>query len=91
VTIADGLRTSLGPKTFAVIKHRVAAIHTATEREIIDTMRFLWERLKLVVEPSGAVGLACVLNGQVDARGKRVGVILSGGNVDVDRFFESLL
>lgn len=89
-TIADGLRTSLGPKTFAVIRRRVSGIATASEHEIVAAMRFLWERLKLVVEPSGAVALATLLNGQIDARGKRVGVVISGGNVDVGAFFDQL-
>ncbi len=91
LTIADGLRTSLGPKTFAVISRHVEGIASATEREIVEAMRFLWERAKLVVEPSGAVGLACLLNGQIDVAGKRAGVILSGGNVDVDAFFRGLM
>jgi threonine dehydratase len=89
-TIADGLRTSLGAKTFAVISRHVDAIVTASEAEIIDATRFVWERLKVVIEPSSAVVVAPLLNGGLDARGKRVGVILSGGNVDVEPYFKTL-
>jgi threonine dehydratase len=89
-TIADGLRTSLGPKTFAVIRRHVSEIVTADEAEILGAMRLIWERLKLVVEPSGAVPLACMLKGRIDLTNKRVGVILSGGNVELGPYFESL-
>jgi threonine dehydratase len=89
-TIADGLRTSLGTKTFALIRRHVSAIVTAQESEIVEAMRFLWERLKLVVEPSAAVPLACLLNGRPQAFGSRVGVIVSGGNVDLASFFDGL-
>jgi threonine dehydratase len=89
-TVADGLRTSLGDKTFSVIREHVEAIHTATEAEILDAMRFLWERLKIVVEPSGSVPVAPVMVRSLDVRGLRVGIILSGGNVDLDGFFQSL-
>lgn len=91
-TIADGLRTSLGPKDFAVIREKVDRIVTASEVEIIDTTRFLWERLKVLVEPSAAVPAAVLLYGHLnEARGKRVGVVLSGGNVDVSPMFEALV
>jgi len=89
-TIADGLRTSLGGRTFAVARDRVDAIVTATETEIVDTMRFLWERLKIVVEPSSAVAVAPVLTGTFPVRNLRVGIILSGGNVDVEPLFQAL-
>jgi threonine dehydratase/serine racemase len=82
-TIADGLLTSLSPRTFAVIRERVADIVTVEEGAIIDAMRLLWERTKLLVEPSAAVAPAAVLAGRVP--GARIGVILSGGNVDLDR------
>ncbi len=88
-TIADGLRTSLGTRTFAVIRKHVSAIVTATEAEIIDATRFVWERLKIVIEPSSAVVVAPLLAGKLKDRG-RVGVIISGGNVDVESFFASL-
>lgn len=81
-TIADGLLTSLSERTFGIISARVERIVTVTEDEIIDAMRLLWERAKQVVEPSGAVAVAAVLQGEL--RGRRVGVILSGGNVDLD-------
>jgi threo-3-hydroxy-L-aspartate ammonia-lyase len=89
-TIADGLRTSLGTKTFAVISRHVDSIATATEAEIIDATRFVWERLKIVIEPSSAVVVAPLLNHKLAVRGQRVGVILSGGNIDVAPFFRIL-
>jgi len=89
-TVADGLRTSLGDRGFAVIRRQVDGILTATEAEILDAMRLLWERVKIVVEPSGAVPLAPILGGSFAARGLRVGVMLSGGNVDLESFFRAL-
>ncbi|MCK4633606.1 pyridoxal-phosphate dependent enzyme [Candidatus Bathyarchaeota archaeon] len=86
-TIADGLRSSLGSNTFRIIRESVDEIVTVSEGEIVDAMQFLWERMKLVVEPSGAVSLAGVLSGQVDLGSERVGIIISGGNVDVTDFF----
>ena len=83
VTVADGLLTSLSPRTLAVIRAGVADIVTVEEGAIIAAMRLLWERTKLLVEPSAAVGPAAVLAGLVP--GARIGVILSGGNVDLDR------
>ncbi len=89
-TIADGLRTSLGSKGFSIIRQHVEGIVTATEAEILGAMRFVWERVKIVIEPSSAVPVAPILNGQLDVRGLRVGVILSGGNVDLEPFFQAL-
>jgi threonine dehydratase len=89
-TVADGLRTSLGPFTFAVISRHVDRIVTATEAEILDAMRFVWERMKLIIEPSSAVPVAPLWNGQLDVKGLRVGVIISGGNVDVEPLFRAL-
>lgn len=89
-TVCDGLRTSLGPKTFAVLRRHVDGIVTASESEVIDATRFLWERLKIVVEPSSAVPVAPVLNRRIDVGGLRVGIILSGGNVDLEPFFSAL-
>ena len=89
-TIADGLRTSLGPRDFAVISGHVDRIVTASEPEIIEAMRFIWERVKIVLEPSSAVAVAPLWNGQLDVRGLRVGVILSGGNVDLEPMFQAL-
>ncbi len=82
-TIADGLLTSLGELNFAVIRERVADIVTVDEAAIIRAMRFVWQRMKIIIEPSSAVPVAAVLDKQV--QGKNVGVILSGGNVDLDR------
>ena len=84
-TIADGLRSSLGEKTFAVIRSRVDGIGTASEEAIVRAMRLLWEKLKLVIEPSGAVPVACLLEKKLPVERLRVGVVLSGGNVDLDR------
>lgn len=82
-TVADGLRTpSLGTLTWPIIREHVEAMDTVTEEEIADAMAFYWSRLKLVVEPSGAVSLAAVLRGSPIAGARRIGVILSGGNVD---------
>ena len=88
-TIADGLRTSLSQKTFDIIRQNVNEILLVSEEEIIEAMRFLWERMKLVVEPSGAVSLAGLLKGEVDVNKGKVGVILSGGNIDLENFFEN--
>jgi threonine dehydratase len=84
-TIADGLRTSLGDKTFAIIHRHVDDIVTVEDETIIEAMRLIWERMKLVVEPSAAVPLAALLAGRLEVGGLRIGVILSGGNVDLDR------
>ena len=89
-TVADGLRTSLGARPFALIRDRVDDIVTASEREILDAMRFVWERLKVIIEPSSAVPVAPVLNGSLPVRGLKVGIILSGGNVDLDPLFQAL-
>jgi threo-3-hydroxy-L-aspartate ammonia-lyase len=88
-TIADGQQLDTpGARTFPVIRERVAAVETVSDAQIVDAMRFAFERLKLVLEPSGASALAALLSGKLDARGRRTGVILSGGNVDVARFRE---
>jgi threo-3-hydroxy-L-aspartate ammonia-lyase len=88
-TIADGQQVDTpGERTFAVIRERVKAVVCVSDAEIVDAMRFAFERLKLVLEPSGASALAALLAGKVEARGRRTGVILSGGNVDVARFRE---
>ena len=86
-TIADGQQLDIpGEHTFPVVRERVAAVVTVTDAEIVDAMRFAFERLKLVLEPSGASALAALLHGRADVAGARTGVVLSGGNVDVDRF-----
>lgn len=82
-TVADGLRTTLGDMTFPIIKENIDRIITVSEDEIVTAMRFLWERMKIVVEPSGAVPLAALLKSAKDFEGSRTGIILSGGNVDL--------
>ncbi|HEX4388836.1 MAG TPA: pyridoxal-phosphate dependent enzyme, partial [Steroidobacteraceae bacterium] len=84
-TIADGLRSSLGERPFAEIRRLVDDIVTVEEQAIIDGMRTLWEVLKVIVEPSAAVPYAALLAGTPGLGGQRVGVILSGGNLDLDR------
>jgi threonine dehydratase len=83
-TIADGLLTSLGTLTFPIIRQRVEQIVTVSDRATIAAMRFVWERMKLVIEPSAAVPVGVLWERKIDLAGKRVGVILSGGNVDLD-------
>lgn len=84
-TIADGLLTSLGTLTFPIISNRVEQIVTVSEQAIIDSMKFVWERVKIVIEPSAAVALAVLWERNIDLQGSKIGVILSGGNVDLDR------
>ena len=84
-TIADGLRTSLGDLTFPLIARFADDIVTVTEEGIVNAMRRAWEILKIVIEPSSAVPLAAILDGKLQVAGKSVGVILSGGNVDLDK------
>jgi threonine dehydratase len=82
-TIADGLRTSLGEKTFPIIRDGIKEIVTVSENEIIKAMELIFNYLKLVVEPSGAVPFAGLLKIKDQFVGKKVGVILCGGNVDL--------
>ncbi len=84
-SIADGLLTSLGDKTFPIIQKHVKDVVTVTDAEIIAAMRLIWERMKIIVEPSCAVPLAAVLKAKEKFANKKVGVILSGGNVDLDK------
>lgn len=84
-TIADGLRGALSPRTFRALSTHVSLIGTCSEEAIIAAMRFTWERMKIVIEPSCAVPLACMMEGTLAVKGRRVGVILTGGNVDLDR------
>jgi threonine dehydratase len=84
-TIADGLLTKLGDKTFPIIYEGVKEIITVTDEEIIAAMRLIWERLKIIVESSCAVPFAAVLKSKQKFLGKRVGIILSGGNVDLEK------
>jgi threonine dehydratase len=84
VTLADGARTeSMGKITFPLVLANVHDFLTVSDDELVEAMRFIWERMKLVVEPTGALGAAGVLSGRIDTRGSRVGIILSGGNVDL--------
>jgi threonine dehydratase len=90
-TIADGLQaTEPGELTFEVNRARVDEIVTVSDAEILDAMAFLFDRLKVVTEPSGAVAVAALLADRIDAKGARVGAIVSGGNVGVARFVELL-
>ncbi|MCO6486980.1 MAG: pyridoxal-phosphate dependent enzyme [Phaeodactylibacter sp.] len=84
-TIADGLRTNLGEKTFDIIRRELEDIFTVSEPAIVAAMRLVWERMKIVIEPSCAVPLAAVLANPGVFEGKKVGVILTGGNVDLGR------
>jgi threonine dehydratase len=84
-TIADGLRSGISARTFAAMRAHVTDIATCSEAAIVRAMRLMWEHLKLVVEPSSAVPLACMLEGTLQLRDRRVGVIVTGGNVDLDR------
>lgn len=84
-TIADGLLTSLGTRTFPVIQQCVEQIVTVSERGIIDSMKFVWERVKIIIEPSAAVAVGVLWERKIDLTGLRVGVILSGGNVDLEK------
>ena len=83
-TIADGARTPyLGKLTFPLVLENVDDMVTVADDDLVRAMRFVWERMKLVVEPTGVLGLAAAMHGKVDVAGRRVGVILSGGNVDL--------
>ncbi|HEX3951067.1 MAG TPA: pyridoxal-phosphate dependent enzyme [Steroidobacteraceae bacterium] len=84
-TIADGLKTSLGERPFAEILRLVEDIVTVREESIVQAMRRIWEVMKLIVEASGAVSYAAIVDGKISASGARVGIILSGGNLDLDR------
>jgi len=83
-TVADGLLTSLSDRTFRILSEHLEGILTVSEENIVRAMRLLWERMKIVVEPSGAVPLAAVLEHPDRFQGRRTGLILSGGNVDLD-------
>jgi threonine dehydratase len=85
LTIADGLLTSLSQRTFTIIRDNVDDIVTVSEEKIIEAMRLIWERMKIIIEPSSAVPLAALLEGKVHAAGKKVGIILSGGNLDLGK------
>ena len=84
-TIADGLLTSLGVLTFPIIQKRVEQIVTVSETGILESMKFIWERAKIIIEPSAATVIAALWEKKIDLRGLKVGVILSGGNVDLEK------
>lgn len=84
-TIADGLLTPLGEKTLAIIRSHVQDICLVSENEIIDAMRLIWERMKIIIEPSSAVAFAAALKMKNQLRGKKVGIILTGGNIDLGK------
>jgi threonine dehydratase len=83
-TIADGLRTNIGEPNFAIIQRHVDDIMTVSEEAIVSAMRAIWETMKIIIEPSAAVPYAAILETVIDVNAKRVGIILTGGNVDLD-------
>jgi len=83
-TIADGLRTNVGERTFPIIRRYVDDIVTVSEQAIVSAMRTIWETMKIVIEPSAAVPYAAVIENKSAIEGKRVGIILTGGNLDLD-------
>jgi len=85
ITVADGLLTSLGKLTFPIIQKRVEQIVTVSEAGIIASMKFVWERAKLVIEPSSAVAIGVLWERKIDLSGLKIGVIISGGNVDLEK------
>lgn len=84
-TICDGLRTVLSERTFNIIRQNVDGIGTASEENVVNAMRLTWEFLKIIVEPSCCPPLGAILEGTVDVKGKRVGIVLTGGNLDLDK------
>jgi threonine dehydratase len=84
-TIADGLKTHLGDQNFPIILENVEVIIRVSEEEIIKALRLMWERMKIIVEPSSAVALAAVLNDKQRFQNKKIGIIISGGNVDLSK------
>jgi threonine dehydratase len=88
-TIADGAQTQqLGALTFGVIRRDVTDVLTATDAQLVDAMKFYASRMKMVVEPTGCLSLAGAQHGGVDLKGARVGILISGGNIDLSRFAE---
>src|SRR5437899_3018956 len=83
-TIADGLRTNIGERTFPIIQRYVEDIVTVSEQAIVSAMRTIWETMKIIIEPSAAVPYAAIVERKIGVNGKRVGIILTGGNVDLD-------
>ena len=89
-TIADGLLTSLGDKTFPIIQKYVDDIVLVSEDEIITALKYTFERMKLIIEPSSAVPLAALIANKINVKNKNVGIIISGGNIDMSNFFKEL-
>ncbi len=89
-TIAEGLRTSVGTLTLPILREHLAGFFVVEEQEIVNTMRFIYERMKLIIEPASAVAVAPLLRQEPALHNKRVGVIISGGNVDLSRYFDWL-
>jgi len=83
-TIADGLRTSVGERNFSIMQRNVDGVATVSEDGIVAAMRRIWEVMKIIIEPSCAVPYAAIMENKIDVKGKRVGIILTGGNVDLD-------
>jgi len=84
-TVADGLRTTLSERTFRIISKHLDDIVTVSEESIIRSMRLIWERMNIIIEPSSAVPFAAILESGLYVTGKKVGIIISGGNIDLDR------
>jgi threonine dehydratase len=84
-TIADGLRTNMGDVNFPIIKELVHQVLVVSEEEIVAAMKWIWERMKIIIEPSSAVAVAALIRYKDQFKGKRVGIILTGGNVDLDK------
>ena len=84
-TIADGLRTNLGDVNFPIIKELVLQVLVVSEAEIVQAMKWVWERMKIIIEPSSAVAVAAVIRYKDQFKGKRVGIIVTGGNVDLSK------
>lgn len=84
-TICDGLRTCLSERTFSIIRSHADGVVTATEENVVRAMRLTWDTLKIIIEPSCCPPLGAILEGKLDVRGKKVGIILTGGNVDLDK------
>jgi len=92
MTIADGAQTPhLGPLTFAIMQRDVSNIFTVTDAQLIEGMKFFASTMKLVVEPTGCLGYAALKSCGLDLKGKRVGVIISGGNIDLERYAKLLI
>jgi threonine dehydratase len=83
-TIADGLRTNIGEPNFAIVQRYVDDVVMVSEEAIVSAMRTIWETMKIIVEPSAAVAYAAIVENKIVIEGKRVGIILTGGNVDLD-------